>query len=62
MIPLKEKEKIPESQISDVKVRDGKVWCRHKGALIDICNPDDLFKVNIDQPDLKTLGLPPPMI
>jgi len=37
--------------------RDGRIICSIKGNKITIQSPDDLFKVGIDQPDLKALGL-----
>ena len=59
---MKEMEKQPENQLSEVKVREGKIWCKFKGTVVDIASPDDLFKIGINEPDLKALGLPPPMI
>ena len=39
--------------------RDGRIICGIKGNKITIQSPDDLFKVGIDQPDLKALGFGP---
>ena len=56
---LKEKEK--EGHLSEVRVREGQIFCKFKGNHVTIANPDDLFKVDIDNPDLQSLGLPPSM-
>lgn len=44
--------------VDKIRVRDGRIFCEYNEKTVSIENPDHLFKVGIDAPNLKDFGLP----